>query len=248
MWRLCDFPEVGYRLFHSNLTSGSNMERIRIWDLPTRLFHWALVVCVLGLVVTANLGGNAMDWHFRFGFGVLTLLMFRAVWGFMGGRWSRFGSFAYSPMSLLRYLRGEAPAAFEAGHNPTGALSVWALLLFLLLQVATGLVADDEIAYAGPLSGMVSSETVSWATRYHKDIGKVVVIALVALHLLAIVYYRAFKHKDLVRPMLHGDKILSSPVEPSRDTAGTRWLALAILLLCALVVSRLVAWGAGVGL
>ncbi|MEZ5706752.1 MAG: cytochrome b/b6 domain-containing protein [Burkholderiaceae bacterium] len=223
------------------------MQIVRIWDLPTRLFHWALVVCVIGLVVTANVGGNAMNWHFRFGYSVLTLLLFRLVWGLIGGRWSRFARFVYSPGSLLRHLRGEGPPEHSVGHSPTGALSVFALLLVLVVQVGSGLMSDDDIAFAGPLTGLVSGETVAWATNYHKEIGKVILIALVILHLLAIGYYRVIKKTNLVGPMVNGDKPLDTPVEPSKDTAGTRLLALAVLVACGLVVSRLVAWGQSSG-
>ena len=223
------------------------MHTVRIWDLPTRLFHWALVICVVGLVVTANIGGNAMTWHFRFGYSVLTLLLFRVVWGLVGGRWSRFASFIYSPATLLRHLRGESPPSQSAGHSPTGALSVFALLLVLLAQVTSGLFSDDDIAFAGPLTALVSGDTVSMATGYHKEVGKLILIGLVVLHLLAIGYYKKVKKTDLIRPMVHGDKALETPTQPSRDTAGTRLLALCILGLCAFGVNRLIAWGASSG-
>lgn len=217
------------------------MHSVRIWDLPTRLFHWALVVCVIGLVISGNVGGNAMVWHFRFGYCVLTLLLFRLVWGFIGGRWSRFASFVYAPGTLLAHLRGDSRPEHTAGHSPTGALSVFAMLLVLLAQVSSGLMSDDEIAFAGPLTVWVSSQTVSLATGYHKEVGKLLLIGLVVLHLLAIAYYKKVKKTSLVGPMLQGDKALSSPVEPSRDTAGTRLLALVVLGVCALSVNRLVA-------
>jgi cytochrome b len=237
----------GYRVVYSTQLFQFDMHTVRIWDLPTRLFHWALVVCVVGLVATANIGGNAMNWHFRFGYSVLTLLLFRVLWGLIGGRWSRFVSFIYSPGSLVRHLRGQSPTAFNAGHSPTGALSVFALLLVLLVQVGTGLVADDEIAFAGPLSALVSGSTVSWATGYHKEIGKVILIALVVLHLLAIAFYKKFKKTDLIRPMVMGDKTLNEPVPPSKDNAASRLLALGLLGLCAFAVNRLVEWGASSG-
>ena len=110
------------------------MHTIRVWDLPTRLFHWALVVCVIGQIVTANVGGNWMNWHLRLGYAVLTLLLFRLVWGFVGGHWSRFGSFLYAPSSVLAYLRGRPEPEHRVGHSPLGALSVFALLLILLAQ------------------------------------------------------------------------------------------------------------------
>lgn len=220
------------------------MHTIRVWDLPTRLFHWALVLCVVGLVVTANIGGNWMNWHFRLGYSVLTLLLFRLVWGVVGGHWSRFSSFFYRPSRLLAYLRGEGRPEDTVGHSPTGALSVWALLLILLLQVGAGLFSDDEIAFAGPLSALVSSDWVGMATNYHKNIGKFILIGLVVLHLLAIGYYRWVRKNDLLGPMLSGDKQLAQSVRSSRDTTGSRLSALVVLLLCATVVNRLVALGA----
>ena len=96
--------------------------RVRVWDLPTRLFHWVLAACVIGSVVSAKIGGNAMVWHFRLGYVVFTLLAFRLLWGMVGGRWSRFGSFVYAPATLLRYLRGGSRAEehHEVGHSPLG--------------------------------------------------------------------------------------------------------------------------------
>jgi len=104
------------------------MHTVRVWDLPTRLFHWALVACVIGQIVTANVGGNWMNWHLRLGYTVLTLLLFRLVWGFVGGHWSRFSSFLYGPTTVLNYLRGRARPEHRVGHNPQppgGVLRFW---------------------------------------------------------------------------------------------------------------------------
>ncbi len=219
------------------------MHTIRIWDLPTRLFHWMLAACVIGLVITGSVGGNWMNWHLRLGYAVLTLLLFRLVWGFAGGRWSRFGSFLYSPASLVAYLRGRSRPEQDAGHTPLGALSVLALLAILAAQVGTGLMSDDEISVSGPLTRFVSGDTVSLATGYHTEIGKFIVIALVVLHLLAILFYKLVKKQSLVRPMVVGDKQLPTPVAESRDSAGTRLLALVVLLLCGAAVAWLVRLG-----
>jgi cytochrome b len=212
---------------------------VRVWDLPTRLFHWALVVCIIGLITTSQIGGNAMDWHFRFGYAVLTLLLFRLLWGFVGGHWSRFSTFLYSPASLLRYIRGQENGGQPLGHNPLGALSVFAILAVLLLQVGTGLFSDDEIAAVGPLSKLASGSLVSQLTHYHKDIGKLIVLALVVLHIGAIVFYRVKRKKDLIRPMLVGDASSDSPQPASRDDARSRMLAAVILLGCAGAVAAL---------
>lgn len=210
---------------------------VRIWDLPTRLFHWLLALCVIGLVTTAQLG--YMDWHFRFGYSVLTLLIFRLLWGLVGGHWSRFSAFLYSPASLWGYLRGHAEPSHTVGHSPTGALSVFALLFFLLAQVATGLFSDDEIASSGPLTRLASSSFVSQATWYHREVGKPVLIVLVALHILAILYYLWRKRQNLLRPMISGDKEVAQPAIASRDDARSRWLALALLLTSAAAVALL---------
>lgn len=223
------------------------MHTVRVWDLPTRLFHWALAICVVGLIVTANVGGNWMNWHLRLGYGVLTLLLFRLVWGIVGGYWSRFASFIYAPGTVLAYLKGQGRPEHRVGHNPLGAFSVFALLAILLLQVGTGLFSDDEIAFTGPLVSLVSGDTVSRATSYHKNVGKLIVLALVVLHLGAIAFYKLVKKDNLVRPMISGDKQMSAPVRNSTDTAATRLAALLVLALCAGLVYWLVGLGGDSG-
>ena len=217
------------------------MQPIRIWDLPTRLFHWTLAALVIGLLVTANVGGNAMVWHMRFGYGVLSLVVFRLLWGFVGGRWSRFASFVTAPRTVWRYLRGQVPD--PVGHSPVGALSVLAMLAALAVQASAGLFADDDIAFAGPLASKVSSDAVSNATWFHTAVGKWFVIGLVLLHLGAIAYYTLRRRKVLVRPMLSGDKTLEAHTPASQDTAWSRLLAVAVFALSAGAVTALVRWG-----
>jgi cytochrome b len=214
------------------MPSPQSLNRVRVWDLPTRLFHWLLAICFAGLLITGNLGGTAMNFHFRFGYAVLALLLFRLVWGVLGGHWSRFSSFLFSPKTTLTYLKGQSPPVVDIGHSPLGALSVWALLGFLSGQVATGLISDDEILFSGPLTHLVSNATVSMATSYHANIGKWILLALVLLHLAAVVYYTLRKHR-LVSAMIHGDKLLEAVAKPSRDDLPSRLLALFIFALCA---------------
>lgn len=215
--------------------------RIRVWDLPTRLFHWLLAICVVIMVATAYAG--AMQWHARTGYAVLALLLFRIVWGFIGGRWSRFASFLYAPRSLAAYLRGQAHPDHLVGHNPLGASSVFAMLLVLLAQVATGLVSDDEIAFQGPLNRFVSTANGLAATWYHRQVGQWLVIALVVLHVAAIAWYVLKKRQVLVRPMVVGDKELAAPTTPSRDDAVSRLVALAVLVACSAFVWWIVRLG-----
>lgn len=206
------------------------LARIRVWDLPTRLFHWLLAAAVIGAVVTAKIGGNAMVWHFRLGLLVLGLLLFRAVWGLVGGHWSRFASFLYAPATVLRYLRGQGRAEerLDVGHSPLGAFSVFALLGVLALQVGTGLIGDDEIANVGPLNRFVSAATGLAATAWHKQFGQWIIVGLVLLHVAAIVYYAVARKNNLVHPMLTGDKPLPPTTPASDDGLGQRLLALAV--------------------
>lgn len=219
------------------------MKSTRVWDLPTRVFHWALVFCVIGLVITGSTGGNAMVWHFKLGYAVLTLLLFRLIWGIIGGKWSRFASFIYAPNTLVKYLKGQGHQHDTVGHNPLGALSVFALLAFLLAQVATGLISDDEIAASGPLTKFVSNATVSLASSYHSAVGKRFIIVLVLLHVIAILFYLFKKRENLIKPMLHGDKVLAHDIPASRDDAGSRVTAAIFFAICAGLVYGLVSLG-----
>jgi cytochrome b len=198
---------------------------------------------VFCLLITGFRGGDAMPWHYRFGYCVLTLLLFRLVWGIVGGKWSRFASFIYSPSNIMRYIKGQGDAHHSVGHNPLGAFSVFAMLVLLLAQVATGLISDDEISAAGPLTKFVSNATVSLASSYHVTLGKILVIFLVVFHLAAIVFYLYKKRENLIKPMLHGDKLLPASTPASVDTTATRTFALVILLACATAVYWLVSLG-----
>ncbi len=228
-----------------SITPSGTPQPVRVWDLPTRAFHWLLAAAVVGLVVTGKIGGNAVPWHFRCGYLVMGLLAFRLVWGFVGGHWSRFANFIYAPATVLRYLRGQSRPGehLDVGHNPLGAGSVFALLALLVVQVGTGLVADDEIANQGPLNRFVSSDTAGLATHWHKDYGQWILITLVLLHVAAIVFYRVKKGRNLVQPMLTGDKLLPPGTPAARDSTAVRLAALALAAACAGLVTWVVRLG-----
>jgi cytochrome b len=217
--------------------------KVRVWDLPTRLFHWTLVACIPALAISGYRGGGAMEWHARLGYAVLTLLLFRIVWGFVGGRWSRFASFLYSPSSVVNYLRGQPHPDHLVGHNPLGAGSVFLMLGFLLAQVATGLVGDDDSSFTGPLNKFVTNARGLAATWYHKRIGQWVIVGLVLLHVAAVLYYLLKQKNNLIKPMLHGDKTNVGTAAPSRDDTLSRLVALVVLAACAGAVSWLVKLG-----
>lgn len=221
------------------------LKAVRVWDLPTRTFHWLLAACVIGSVASAKIGGNAMVWHFRLGYVVFALLAFRILWGMVGGRWSRFTSFVHAPPTVLRYLRGQAQPheQLDVGHNPLGALSVFAMLALLAAQVGSGLFADDDISNTGPLIKFVSGTTSSLLTKWHKNYGQWLIIALLLLHVGAIVFYLVRKRQNLVGPMLTGDKQLPAQVPASADHLRSRVLALGLLAACAAGVAWLVSLG-----
>jgi len=218
---------------------------VRVWDLPTRLFHWALVVALIAQVITGKIGGAAMTWHLRIGYCIFALIVFRLVWGFVGGHWSRFASFIYGPARVLRYLRNRHAAGdlFHVGHNPLGSASVFAMLAILIVQVATGLIGDDEIANIGPLNRFVSTATGVAATAWHKGAGFGIILVLVVLHVLAIVFYRVRKKQDLIGPMFSGDKRLPGAVPASADDRMSRVRALAIVLASAGLVAAVIKLG-----
>lgn len=218
------------------------MTVVRVWDLPTRAFHWALAAAVPAMVVTGELGGNWLEWHFRLGYAVLTLLLFRLGWGFLGGHWSRFSTFLRGPRTVYAYFRQQAPASIAVGHNPLGGYSVMAMLLVLLLQAISGLMSDDDILHAGPLAHSVSEGVVRAMRTLHAGAGKRVLILLVLLHVAAIVWYRLRQKQNLLGPMVHGDKELERGAPDSRDDSQARGLALVLLLGCAALVAALLAW------
>jgi cytochrome b len=221
----------------------TSLHTIRVWDLPTRIFHWCLAVAVLALFVTGKMGGDAMLWHSRIAYGVGTLLLFRLIWGFAGGHWSRFASFMVSPRSVGAYLRrnGSAPAI---GHSPLGAASVYAMLLFLTLQFASGLFSENRHDdFAGPLNALVSGRTAQLLTVYHKKVGQIVLIVLVLLHVAAVAWHQFRLRRPIIGAMWHGNKQMDSAMPVSRDDKGTRFLAAALLAVCAAAVAALVSLG-----
>ncbi len=203
--------------------------KIRVWDLPTRVFHWMLVLAIVGSFVSADEGGNSLEWHARFGYFILSLLIFRLVWGVVGSHYAQFFNFIKSPKTVLAYLKNPTELA---GHNPLGALSVMALLGFLLIQAVTGLFASDDIAFEGPLSKYVSSNWVELLTSFHR-LDETVLILLIALHVGAIVYYRWIKKVNLVKPMITGDKEWAEKIPAARDDFLLRLFAATIYVVIA---------------
>jgi cytochrome b len=209
--------------------AGGDRRRVRVWDLPTRLFHWALVLLVACSVTTAKLGGLWLDWHMRSGYAILALLVFRLLWGVAGSRHARLAHFVRGPRIVMAYLQGRHPHD-GAGHNPLGALSVVAMIAVLLLQASTGLFTNDGSFTEGPLAKLVSRATGEWLSTIHRW-GELAIYALVGLHLAAVLFYLAVKRDNLIGPMITGDRP-GIDAHPARDDPAL-WLRAAVMLALA---------------
>jgi cytochrome b len=203
--------------------------------LPVRLFHWLLAALIA--FSWWSIRNHHTDWHIWSGCAILTLLVFRLLWGFVGSSTARFSSFVREPRALGDYWRGRWSGI---GHNPLGALSVLALLAALAVQVGLGLVSEDEDGlYMGPLATLVSTDTAGKARDLHELWFKVL-LALIALHVLAILYYRV-RGKGLTWPMITGRAPVEHGMQPMRP--GKWWAAL-ICLLIGVALTRWIIGGA----
>ncbi|NNG00962.1 MAG: cytochrome B [Desulfobacteraceae bacterium] len=199
---------------------------IKVWDLPTRLFHWLLAGLVITSFVTASLGGNLMILHMRAGYAVLALLIFRLIWGTLGGYHSRFTSFVRGPREVFRYAGAltDKDSPRHLGHNPMGGWSVVAMLGVILLQALTGLFANDDIFIEGPLYPWVSKAVSDQLTRIH-HLNAWTIATVVVVHVGAILFYLIIRRENLVGPMISGFKTWH---EPGPSVNAKTWVALLI--------------------
>jgi cytochrome b len=220
---------------------------VRVWDLPTRLFHWSLLALVVASVTTGKfdslLGPNTLEWHKRSGLAILALLLFRLGWGFAGGTHARFASFLRGPKPVLDYAKGLVCGradAEHAGHNPLGGWSVVAMLAALALQVATGLfLVQEDYGFEGPLARHVSAAVSDRLNAIH-EANFWAIAALVALHVSAIVFYAVVKRQDLVRAMVTGRKRMASGRVGEASRGGGAAAAAALAIAAAAAVWGLV--------
>jgi cytochrome b len=211
-----------------------------VWDLPTRLFHWTLVVLIALQYLSGEFEWLPMEWHYWLGYATLALIVFRVLWGFTGSRTSRFAAFVRGPGAVTRYaidsLRGRT--ADVVGHNPVGGWSVLLMLACIFVQAVSGLFASDDLTETGPLAARVSDATVHWMTRVH-EINRYVLLMLIAIHLTAVAMHWVVRRHNLVAPMLHGrGKADGEPMRPA-----SAWLALALLIVSVAAVAAIVVLG-----
>ena len=216
-------------------------ERSFVWDLPLRLCHAVLAASVTGSFVTHWLGDRAFRWHEVCGCATLVLVAFRIAWGFVGPRHARFAGFVRGPRAVLGYARALARRAppLATGHNPLGGWMVLALLATLLVQAASGLLANDAVVDAGPLYGYVSAARSDALSRLHRLLSNWI-LAGACLHVAAVLAYRFVLRSDLIRPMLTGFKDGLPPTAGIERSARGQRLVLAATLL--VVLASLLVW------
>ena len=181
---------------------------IRLWDLGTRVFHWALTLFFAVSFLLGEFGPAIMTWHFWSGYAIAGLLAFRMLWGLVGPRPARFSDFLRPPSEAWAYVKHvwRREPSLWPGHNPLGGYWITAVLLLLIAQISTGLIADPEdYINVGPFADMVSDSMSRWALAQHHRLSSVL-LAMVVLHIAAIVFYAVWKRENLVRPMIHGRK------------------------------------------
>lgn len=190
-----------------------------IWDLPLRVFHWLLLVAVVGSIVSSRVGDNF--WHEKSGITVAGLVVFRLIWGIVGSHHARFSNFLVGPMAVLAYIRWRVNGARDhaPGHGPTGAWATMVILAFLVGMASLGLMSNDDVLYEGPLVAWVGSFTDTASTLHRR--GEWFLFGLIGLHLAAIVFYRLGLKIRLLPAMIHGGRDTARPpVSARRQVAG----------------------------
>ncbi len=216
-----------------------------VWDGFVRAFHWSLVLLFTFSAITGKVGGGWIKWHMYSGYAILVLVLFRLVWGFVGGEFARFTSFVAGPVSAIRFALGllKAGSQHVISHNPVGGWMVVVLLLLLATQAGFGLISDDEIATTGPLARYVSTEMSLKAMSWHRLLGDVL-LALVAVHIAAVLFHVFVKKEGLIRAMLTGNKSLPPALAEQAQTArkASHTVGFVVLSLAVAAVVVTVNW------
>ena len=185
------------------------LTREKIWDPVTRMWHWVLVLSVgIGWSFGKFMSFDTIQWHFYLGYLTLGLVVFRYLWGFIGPPPVRYRALLPTPGKLFGYLRqvGQRKPSGTPGHNPLGSLSVILMLLAITAQAVSGLfIESDDFFEYGPLAGYVTEATVSRLTWWH-HLNADFILALVVLHVSAILFYLVWKNENLIKPMINGWK------------------------------------------
>src|SRR5262249_14028242 len=221
---------------------GAGETQVKVWDAPVRLFHWLLVLLFAFMFFSGKSGSEWLEWHVRCGYAILALLLFRILWGLFGSTHARFSSFLAGPkacVECLRHLAKRRPSPY-AGHNPLGGWMVLLLLLGLLFPAGTGLFANDDVLFEGPLASLVSSGMSDRLAGWHAWNFNLLLI-LTGLHVVAVLYHAGFMKENLIGAMFTGVKRM--PAGASGGVVArfaSPWLALVLLCVAALAVYLIV--------
>ena len=215
----------------------SSNQKIEVWDVPTRLFHWLTAALVFAAYVTWRL--DWMDWHAKAGYAVLALVIFRLLWGLVGSDTARFSRFVAPPLIAISHLKHalRREPDRQVGHNPAGAWMVLLLLALLLGETLSGLYVANDVADQGPLTELVPAPIANAITALHWILWDAL-LAAIALHILAIAIYAIAKGHDLLTPMITGRKHL--PADVPHPRIGSLVRASLLLGVSALAVAVLV--------
>lgn len=213
----------------------SSSAKAIIWDLPLRVFHWALVICVVVSVVSAKLGATAV--HERSGLAVMGLILFRVIWGGIGSQTARFTTFVKSPAAVLASARhlviGQTDN--QSGHSALGGYATLLLLMVCLVMAVTGSFSTDDILYDGPFAHL-APDYVNTASRIHHLTEKIL-FAVIAMHVLALFIYFWRLKKNLVPAMITGRR--ANAIGPSGRLSSSRTVLGLALMLCLIVLFQL---------
>lgn len=213
------------------------MKKVKVWDLPTRLFHWTLVASIIFMFISAKHGGVWLLWHLRCGLFLLALILFRIIWGFIGSDTARFTQFIKTPKHIIRYIKGEITENEQPGHNPLGALMVVALIFGVLFQILTGLFSPDENSYIyGGYLSKFAGNIASDIRSVHIIFAQILMI-LAIIHVIVVLFYRFFKRHNLITPMLTGNKYLNEPLPQLKFASIIKAL---IIFLITLVIAFMI--------
>ena len=219
------------------------MVRVKVLDLPVRVFHWVLAALTCFSWWSGTQGGDMtlMTYHLWSGYSILTLLLFRIAWGFVGSTHARFSDFLYGPRAIVEFIKTlpRREAARFAGYNPLGGLSVLLIFVSIALQIGTGLFANDDIVTEGPLYKWVSKGTSDFLTTLH-SYNFYVLLALVSLHVAAVLFHLVYKSENLFTPIFNGNKLLSQDAASAEARDPGPGLALLVFGVAALGVYLLV--------
>jgi cytochrome b len=209
----------------------AQLSRVRVWDLGVRIFHWVLVAAVLGSALTGFiLGITTLAWHLVAGVAVMAAIVWRVIWGSLGTTYARFASFAYRPATVLMHLRDLIRGRHHRypGHNPLGAMMVFALLVVLAAIGLTGTIALGGMLKQGPLRSVLSFDRGQQALDLHNLLA-ILLLAMITLHLAGVAFESWRGRENLVAAMLTGDKP-GNPADAEALARAHPRAALAIML------------------